>query len=86
LLTGFGEAYKRCCTGDCTASDACADPSQHVIFDSIHPTDAAWKAVTNLYTYSQGFTKGPTLASWIQKNKLQQEFLHGLHALSRTVQ
>lgn len=64
---GFTEAYKRCWPD---GQAVCKNPSNHVIFDSIHPTDAAWKAVTDLYTYSEGYTKGPTLASWIQKNNL----------------
>ncbi|KAG0562431.1 hypothetical protein KC19_9G145500 [Ceratodon purpureus] len=70
---GFSEAYKRCCTGSCGGGDpytVCNNPGKHVIFDSIHPTEAAWKAVTNLYTYSAGFTKGPTLHKWFQQNEM----------------
>lgn len=69
---GFTEAYSRCCTDDCGGGNynVCKDPSKHVIFDSIHPTEAAWKAVTNLYTYSAGYTKGLTLEKWFQKNGL----------------
>lgn len=69
---GFTEAYKRCCSNSCSGTDftVCNNPSKHVIFDSIHPTEAAWKAVTGLYTVSAGYTKGPTLAAWIQDNGL----------------
>lgn len=70
---GFSEAYKRCCTGSCGGGDpytVCNNPSKHVIFDSIHPTEAAWKALTNLYLHSEGFTKGPTLHQWFQQNEM----------------
>lgn len=70
---GFTEAYKRCCSNSCSGTDytVCNNPSKHVIFDSIHPTEAAWRAVTNLYSYSHGFTKnGLTLEKWFQKNQL----------------
>jgi len=69
---GFTEAYKRCCTNECGGANyaVCKDPAKHVIFDSIHPTEAAWKAVTNLYTYHEGFTKGFTLKHWFKKHEL----------------
>jgi phospholipase/lecithinase/hemolysin len=70
---GFSEAYKRCCTGSCGGGDpytVCNNPGKHVIFDSIHPTEAAWKALTNLYLHSAGFTKGPTLHQWFQQNEM----------------
>ncbi|XP_024379615.1 GDSL esterase/lipase At5g03610 [Physcomitrium patens] len=68
---GFTQPYSRCCKGNCGSGDeVCNDPSNHVIFDSIHPTQAAWKAVTDLYTYSQSYTVGPTLALWKLNNNL----------------
>nr|XP_024368108.1 GDSL esterase/lipase At5g03610-like isoform X2 [Physcomitrium patens] len=70
---GFTEAYKRCCTGSCGGGDGytvCNNPANHVIFDSIHPTEAAWKAVTDLYSYSTGFTKGATLNTWFRQNQM----------------
>ena len=74
MFAGFSSPYSRCCSNSCGVDGqgytVCADPSNHVIFDSIHPTEAAWKAVTGLYTVSAGYTKGPTLAAWIQDNGL----------------
>ncbi|XP_024385843.1 GDSL esterase/lipase At5g03610 [Physcomitrium patens] len=70
---GFSDAYKRCCTGSCGGGDGytvCNNPQKHVIFDSIHPTEAAWKAVTNFYTYSAGYTKGATLNTWFKQNQM----------------
>jgi len=46
----------------------CKDPSKALLFDTIHPTDAAWKAIINLYASVSGFTlEGPKLDTWIRK-------------------
>jgi hypothetical protein len=49
----------------------CADPTKKVIFDSIHPTQAGWKAVVNLYATVSGYTAlGPKLDEWKKKHHI----------------
>lgn len=46
----------------------CEDPSKAVLYDTIHPTDAAWKTLVSLYASTPGFTlEGPMLNTWIRK-------------------
>ncbi len=48
----------------------CKEPSQRVIFDGIHPTDAAWKAAIHLYSSVSGYTRcGPKLNTWISQRQ-----------------
>lgn len=79
---GFEDALTPCCTGindsyvlNCGHTDSegrplykvCADVAKSVIFDGIHPTQAAWKVVIDLYVSVPGFTAlGPPLHSWIK--------------------
>lgn len=72
-LIGFVEALKQCCTGHCGWHDweVCPDPSKKVIFDNIHPTQAGWKAIVNLYSSVPGYTYlGPMLNKWKEKHHL----------------
>lgn len=46
----------------------CKDPSKAVLWDPIHPTQAAWKAIVRLFADVPGYTlEGPTLSTWITK-------------------
>lgn len=45
----------------------CEHPEKAVVMDGIHPTQAAWKTVFNLYASIPGYTQGLTLKEWIQK-------------------
>ncbi|KAH8947622.1 hypothetical protein BDL97_11G052600 [Sphagnum fallax] len=48
----------------------CKEPSQRVIFDGIHPTDAAWKAAIHLYSSVSGYTRcGAKLNTWISQRQ-----------------
>jgi len=80
---GFEDALTPCCVAkndshvlNCGYIDSagnplykvCADAQKAVIFDGIHPTQAAWKTVINLYASVAGFTlEGPKLNTWIRK-------------------
>jgi hypothetical protein len=74
--TGFVDQWKQCCTGSCGDRNTslwtvCADPTKKVIFDSIHPTQAGWKAVVNLYATVSGYTAlGPKLDEWKKKHHI----------------
>jgi hypothetical protein len=75
-----------CCTGrddasvlNCGETDSagralykvCPHPEKAVIFDGIHPTQAAWKAVIGLYASAPGFTReGPALRAWIRRRRV----------------
>lgn len=83
---GFENPLTPCCTGkddlyvlNCGYSDSagqplykvCQHPEKAVIFDGIHPTQAAWKTVINLYASVPGFTlEGPNLKAWIQRHRI----------------
>ena len=46
----------------------CQDPSKAVLFDTIHPTQAASKALVTIYASVPGYTlEGPKLSTWIEK-------------------
>jgi len=81
---GFVDPLVPCCHGDdanlynlvCGANDTngkpmytkCKNPSKSVLFDTIHPTDFAWKTILHLWTNVAGFTlEGPKLQTWIRK-------------------
>lgn len=46
----------------------CQDPSKAVLFDTIHPSQAASKALVKLYAFVPGYTlESPMLSTWIRK-------------------
>ncbi|KAG0569983.1 hypothetical protein M758_6G125000 [Ceratodon purpureus] len=73
---GFENPLVPCCTwyndsAGQTQYTLCQHPEKAVIFDGIHPTQAAWKVVINLYASVRGYTQeGPNLNAWIQRNKV----------------
>jgi hypothetical protein len=86
LFTGFADhPLSPCCTDKkdsriqlCGNTDSegralykvCKEPSQRVIFDGIHPTDAAWKAAIHLYSSVSGYTRcGAKLNTWISQRQ-----------------
>lgn len=74
--TGFVEPYKQCCMGPCGDSNTtlwtvCDDPTKSVIFDTIHPSQAGWKAAVDLYANVPGYTVlGPPLSQWKSEQNL----------------
>ncbi|CAK9221982.1 unnamed protein product [Sphagnum troendelagicum] len=83
----FVNPFSPCCTGgntettvtNCGVTDddgkpmyhLCKDPSRAVIFDFIHPTQAAWKTIVHLYSSTPGFTHfGPKLNTWIKQHDI----------------
>jgi phospholipase/lecithinase/hemolysin len=49
----------------------CEDPSKAVLYDAIHPSQAASKVMVDLYASVPGFTlEGPMLNTWIRKNNI----------------
>lgn len=83
---GFENPLTPCCVGksdahmlNCGIIDSAGNPlyevcrnvDKAVIFDGIHPTQAAWKTVVHLYANVAGFTvDGPKLTTWIRKYKI----------------
>jgi hypothetical protein len=84
---GFVDPFSPCCTGgntqntvwNCGVVDddgkpmyhVCKDPSKSVIFDFIHPSQAAWKTIVHLYSSVPGFTHfGPKLNTWMKQNHI----------------
>ncbi|OAE23857.1 hypothetical protein AXG93_369s1510 [Marchantia polymorpha subsp. ruderalis] len=66
------EAFKPCCNGLCAEVDAggsplyelCQNPGLHMFWDNVHPSQAGWNAVVDLYQH--GFTRfSPSLNAWI---------------------
>jgi hypothetical protein len=49
----------------------CADPTKSLVFDFIHPSQAGWKAIVNLYAAITGYTaQGPKLNLWKKKHHI----------------
>ncbi|KAG0624349.1 hypothetical protein M758_3G241500 [Ceratodon purpureus] len=84
---GFTETLKPCCynkdpldsSQHCGSTDSgghrtytlCEDPSKYLIFDGIHPTQAGWKVIFNLYKYDTRFTIGAlNIYEWINTYEL----------------
>ncbi|KAG0608785.1 hypothetical protein M758_8G132100 [Ceratodon purpureus] len=73
---GFEDPYKQCCMGACGDTNTslwtvCKDPTKSIIFDSIHPSQAGWKAAVDLYTNVSGYTVlGPKLSTWKSDHNL----------------
>ncbi|XP_024369129.1 GDSL esterase/lipase At3g09930 isoform X1 [Physcomitrium patens] len=81
---GFENTMTPCCIGKavphglvCGHNDTaghpmytlCEDPSKHVLFDTIHPSEAAWQTAVDLFAHVDGFTVGgPTLRAWMSKH------------------
>ncbi|KAG6541926.1 hypothetical protein Mapa_016651 [Marchantia paleacea] len=67
------EGLRPCCDGFCGETSAgvplfsvCENPDQHMFWDNIHPTQAAWKAIVNLYMNDTAFTQfSPSLKEWL---------------------
>ncbi|KAL3698333.1 hypothetical protein R1sor_012409 [Riccia sorocarpa] len=66
------ETLKPCCVGNCGSVDesgtplytVCENPETHFFWDSIHPTEAGWKAIVGLYNRPRFTWFARSLSSW----------------------
>lgn len=77
-MTSFNinEPIKPCCLGFCGVVDKrgnllytlCDNPENHVVWDGVHPTQAAWENVVKLFLNDETYTTFvPTLRHWTQE-------------------
>jgi phospholipase/lecithinase/hemolysin len=75
-LFNITEPLKPCCLGYCGGVDRtgnllytlCENPENHVVWDDVHPTEAAWENVANLYANGEAYPSlAPTLQHWAGK-------------------
>ncbi|CAM6098976.1 unnamed protein product [Calypogeia fissa] len=75
ILYNISEPLRPCCSGFCGGVGQtgnllytlCENPENYVLWDDVHPTQAAWDNVVKLYVNDEAYTTfAPTLLHWTE--------------------